>query len=108
MSFERDQKTQSTRPESLSDLALEQLIKEAHVPGVAVASIIDGKPAWSTAAGFADKESKTLASADTPFWACSLSKPVFSYLILKLIEANQSGKATGVGKFKLPEGLEKF
>jgi len=62
------------------------LMKEFNVPGVSVALIRDGEIVWRGAFGHlrADKESPV--TTDSIFQAASISKPVFSIGVMKLVE----------------------
>ncbi|QJW97880.1 serine hydrolase [Frigoriglobus tundricola] len=75
------------------------LMKEADVPGLAIALVRDGELVWHR--GFGVKNSKTRDPVDdtTVFEAASLSKPVFAYAVLKLVDA---------GKFDLDKPLNKY
>jgi CubicO group peptidase (beta-lactamase class C family) len=68
-----------------------ELMKKNGVPGLAIAVIRDGKTTWVH--GFGIKEAKTNQPVmeDTVFEAASLSKPVFSYGVLKLVEQGKLG-----------------
>jgi len=61
------------------------------VPGLAIAVIRGGKTIWLH--GFGMKEVKTAqpVTAQTVFEAASLSKPVFTYAVLKLVEQGKLG-----------------
>lgn len=55
------------------------------------------------------EDTNTLINSHTTFRAASLSKPVFAYLVLTLIEENKANRdKLGLGKFHLPEGLSHF
>ena len=75
------------------------LMKEADVPGLAIALVQDGELVWHR--GFGVKNSKTKVPVDdsTVFEAASLSKPVFAYAVLKLVDA---------GKFDLDKPLNQY
>ncbi|MGD1149187.1 MAG: serine hydrolase [Thermoanaerobaculaceae bacterium] len=62
------------------------LMNELHVPGVSVALIADRRVVWSKSFGVADVTKGTPATGETLFEACSMSKPVFAYLVMKLVE----------------------
>lgn len=64
---------------------LQELMQRAYIPGISAAIVADGKLAWSGALGVADTKSNTPVTATTIFEAASLSKPVFAYLVLKLV-----------------------
>ncbi|WP_422927353.1 serine hydrolase domain-containing protein [Singulisphaera sp. PoT] len=78
---------------------LPQLMREAKVPGLAIALIRDGQVAWHH--GFGVKNSQTREPVDdaTVFEAASLSKPVFAYAVLKLVDE---------GKFDLDRPLNRY
>jgi CubicO group peptidase (beta-lactamase class C family) len=63
-----------------------ELMKELHVPGVAIAVVSDRRLVWSKSYGVSDARSGDAVTNETRFEACSMSKPVFAYLALKLAE----------------------
>lgn len=82
--------------------SLRQLMASAKIPGVTIASYHDGT--ISTMSLGKNQESKETPSkpvlAETVLGVASLSKPVFAYLVLKLIETNKTDEALpGFGKF---------
>lgn len=66
-----------------------ELTRRALIPGLAVAVVSNGKWSDEWVTGEANHDAGTAVTADTVFEACSLSKPVFSWLIFKLIEAGR-------------------
>jgi CubicO group peptidase (beta-lactamase class C family) len=78
---------------------LPQLMKVADVPGMSVALLRDGEIVWHR--GFGVKNAKTgePVTDSTVFEAASLSKPVFAYAVLKLVDA---------GKFNLDKPLSQY
>lgn len=72
---------------TLSDAFLDrlpQIMEWANVPGLAVAVLKDGKPAWSRGFGVKKAGEPAAATSDTLFGAASLSKPVFTYAVLRM------------------------
>ncbi len=63
-----------------------QLMKELRVPGVSISIIKDHKLAWIKSFGFSDAAEKKPVDNNTMFEACSMSKPVFAFIVLKLVE----------------------
>jgi CubicO group peptidase (beta-lactamase class C family) len=68
-----------------------ELMKKGNVPGLSIAVIRGGKTTWVH--GFGTKEAKTdqPVTGETVFEAASLSKPVFAYGVLKLVELGKLG-----------------
>jgi CubicO group peptidase (beta-lactamase class C family) len=81
--------TEATVPQLKRDIP--ELMKKAGVPGLAIAVIRWGKTTWLH--GFGMKEVKTgqPVTRETVFEAASLSKPVFTYAVLKLVEQGKLG-----------------
>ncbi|MBI1762102.1 MAG: serine hydrolase [Acidobacteria bacterium] len=75
------------------------LMKEADVPGLALALIRDGKPVWQHSFGVKNATTNEPVTDATVFEAASLSKPVFAYAIMKLVDA---------GKFDLDTPLNQY
>ncbi|HVE58469.1 MAG TPA: serine hydrolase [Pyrinomonadaceae bacterium] len=75
------------------------LMKLSDVPGISAALIRDGKIVWSKGFGFANAETREPVTNETIFEAASLSKVVFAYGVLKLVDA---------GKLDLDVPLNKY
>jgi len=63
-----------------------ELMEELNVPGVSISIISDKNIFYSKSFGIADVNTKEHVNEKTMFEACSMSKPVFAYLVLKLVE----------------------
>jgi CubicO group peptidase (beta-lactamase class C family) len=63
-----------------------RLMTETRVPGVAIALISKGAVVWSTQYGIANVRTGEPVTRGTLFEACSMSKPIFAYLAMKLVE----------------------
>ncbi|NIM12137.1 MAG: serine hydrolase [Candidatus Aminicenantes bacterium] len=66
--------------------AVTGLMEKEEIPGLSMTIIKDGKLWWPEGFGVKSTESGEPVTADTVFEACSLSKPVFAYAALKLVE----------------------
>jgi CubicO group peptidase (beta-lactamase class C family) len=91
-------------PEKLASLIL-GLMGRATVPGVSIALIENGNIAW--VGSFGVKSTKTGERVDdhTVFQAASLSKPVFAYAVLQLVEQGKLDLDTPLSKY-LPGYVE--
>ena len=83
---------------SSSDLAIVQLEKDipdlmsqAEVPGLSIAVLRNGRTAWLRNFGIKNTKTKEPITDDTVFEAASLSKPVFAYAVLKLVDQGKLG-----------------
>lgn len=63
-----------------------KLIDELKVPGVTISVINNFQIAWSGCFGVSDAEKQNKVTNQTVFEACSMSKPVFTYIVLKLAD----------------------
>jgi len=75
------------------------LMEKAGVPGLSIAVIRSGRTVWDESFGIRDEASKKPVTRETMFNVGSLSKPVFAYGVLKLVDA---------GKLKLDEPLAPY
>ncbi len=73
-------------PAPVLGASLEQIMADGHVPGIAMAVIRNGEIVDVTTAGVRNATSKTPVDAQTIFEAASLSKPVFAYAVLQLVD----------------------
>jgi CubicO group peptidase (beta-lactamase class C family) len=71
-----------------------ELMRAGDVPGLSIAVIRDGQLFWSGAFGVADPATGAPARPETVFQAASLSKPVFAYLVLRLVDRGALGLDT--------------
>lgn len=62
------------------------IMQEARIQGVAVGLIVDGRLVYARGFGYADHAGKVPVTADTVFVAASLSKPIASWVTMRLAE----------------------
>jgi CubicO group peptidase (beta-lactamase class C family) len=62
------------------------LMTEADIPGLSIAVIRDSKVIWTRGFGVSNAETKARVNDNTVFEAASLTKPVFAYAVLKLVD----------------------
>ncbi|HYN42661.1 MAG TPA: serine hydrolase domain-containing protein, partial [Thermoanaerobaculia bacterium] len=67
------------------------LMRELHVPGVSIALVRDRKVAWTRSWGVADARTGAPVTGETLFEAASMTKPVFAFSVLKLVEQEKIG-----------------
>ncbi|VVC75447.1 Beta-lactamase [Aquicella siphonis] len=75
-----------SRPEVVDAEQVLKTMGEADIPGVAIAFVDDQGTIATQELGVTKKDSADLVTSATIFGAASLSKPVFSYLILKMAQ----------------------
>ena len=63
-----------------------QLMKEGDVPGLSIALVRDAKVFWHQSFGVKNADTKEPVRDSTVFEAASLSKPMFAYAVLKLVD----------------------
>jgi CubicO group peptidase (beta-lactamase class C family) len=68
------------------DAAVTRLMHAAKVTGAGVALFNDGKISYLKAYGFRDKEQSLALTPDTIMIAASLSKSIFAYMVMQLVE----------------------
>ncbi|MBN2025041.1 MAG: beta-lactamase family protein [Pirellulales bacterium] len=74
-----------TPPERL-DRLVPGWMAECHVPGVSVVGVEDGRIAWQRHYGVRRAGSPGKVDTNTLFEACSMTKPPFAYVTMKLVE----------------------
>lgn len=61
-------------------------LQEAKLPAASIAIVRDGRLAWRRAFGVKDTGTNEPVDGDSVFAACSNTKPVFAYGVMKLVE----------------------
>jgi CubicO group peptidase (beta-lactamase class C family) len=100
----------SRTPNALKDEFLESLVatweagipqwlRETKMPAVSIAIIRDGQLAWRRAFGVKDTGTNEPVDTDSVFAACSDTKPVFAYGVLKLCEKGLLSLDTPLTKY---------
>jgi CubicO group peptidase (beta-lactamase class C family) len=91
------------KPNQATIAALEkqvpELLNDGTVPGLSMALIRDGKTYWVHGFGVRDTKTDQPVTNDTIFEAASLSKPVFAYGVLKLVEQGKLDLDTPLSKY---------
>lgn len=83
------QGSQSWIPDAQTDSMIRSAMRKYRVPGVGIAVIEDGEFAWQGNYGVANTESGAPIDNDTLFQAASLTKPFFTYVVLRLVDAGK-------------------
>jgi CubicO group peptidase (beta-lactamase class C family) len=86
----------ATRIRDLEAL-IPRLMREGDVPGLSIVLIGDSKVVWHRAYGFANAGTRAPLNDRSVFESASLTKPVFAYAVLKLVD-------TGVMSLDAPLG----
>ena len=79
--------TTSLRAQADLDKLVPQLLKDGDVPGLSMALVNNGAVSWHHSWGVKDASTGAPIDDETIFEAASLSKPVFAYAVMKLVDA---------------------
>src|SRR5271155_545111 len=91
--------TLSKEKQSQISQSVSDFMAATSVPGVSVAVVLNGQPAWSAGFGMADLENFAPATSSTLFRLASVSKPITATAILQLSER---------GKLDLDAPIQKY
>ncbi len=75
------------------------------VPGVGIAAVEGGALAWSHGCGLADVDRSVPVTDDTVFEVASLSKPVFAYITLQLVDRGELDLDRPLVAYRRPDYL---
>ncbi|OLE51669.1 MAG: hypothetical protein AUG51_21825 [Acidobacteria bacterium 13_1_20CM_3_53_8] len=76
-----------------------QLMEQAFVPGLSIALVRNGEVFWQHGFGVRNVRTHEAVSDDTIFEAASLSKPVFAYAVMKLVDSGSLDLDTPLVKY---------
>lgn len=76
-----------------------RLMRDGDVPGLSLVVVREGRVLWHGAFGVRDASTGARIGDDTIFEAASLSKPVFAYAVLKLVNAGKLDLDAPVAKY---------
>lgn len=71
------------------DQRVEQLMQAAHVPGMALGIIENGKVVYLRAYGFRDVSQQLPLTTDTVMYAASMTKAAFGYSVMSLVDSGK-------------------
>jgi CubicO group peptidase (beta-lactamase class C family) len=83
-----------------------KLMQEARVPGSSIALVKDGELFWRRGFGVKDSASGEQVDHETVFEAASVSKTVFAYVVMKLVERGVLGLDTPLTEYSPTPFLE--
>ncbi|WP_299329411.1 serine hydrolase [Parasphingopyxis sp.] len=78
-------------PDAQTEELLTAAMREHRVPGVGLAIIEDGALAWQKGYGVTNIETESPVTEATLFQAASLTKPLFVYVVMKLVDEGRIG-----------------
>jgi CubicO group peptidase (beta-lactamase class C family) len=90
-----------------TDSLVKSLMDSANVTGICIGIIRDNKVVYTRAYGYRIKEQKLLNDTSTCFYAASLSKAVFAYLVMQLVENGIINLDTPIARY-LPKPLPAY
>jgi len=90
-----------------ADSIVQQLMDSAHVTGICIGMIRDNQVIFTRAYGYRIKEQHLLNDTSTCFYAASLSKAVFAYLVMQLVEKGVLSLDTPIARY-LPKPLPDY
>jgi CubicO group peptidase (beta-lactamase class C family) len=79
--------------------SIPHLMTEADIPGLSIAVIKNSKVIWTRAFGVTNSETKARVNDNTVFEAASLTKPLFAYAALKLVDDGKLDLDTPLVKY---------
>ncbi|MBV8327748.1 serine hydrolase domain-containing protein [Chryseobacterium sp.] len=88
----------SIQPHQL-DLVIKKLMDTAKVTGLSIAVFNHNKPVYIRSFGYADLSKQQKTDTATIYWSCSLSKTVFSYIVLKMRDKGMINLDTPLVKY---------
>jgi CubicO group peptidase (beta-lactamase class C family) len=80
------------------------LMKKAMIPGLSIAVIEDGKIVWHEGFGIKSVKTDESVDKDTIFEAASLTKPLFAYAVLRMVDEGVLELDTPLIEY-LPQGI---
>ena len=81
------------------DIVVPRLLEVGLVPGLSIAIVQKGELVWHKGYGVKNAQTKEPVVANTVFEAASLSKPVFAYAVLKLVDEGKLDLDTPLTKY---------
>ena len=84
------------------------LLKRARIPGLQIALIRDGRIAWHRSFGVRNAATSETVTDETIFEAASLTKPLFAYYVMKLVDQGVIGLDRPLVGWLPAEFVEKF
>lgn len=89
------------------DSEVERLMREAHVPGLTLAVIEDGRIVHLKAYGQRDTEKQLPLTTDTVMYGASLTKGTFAYAVMSLVESGKLDLDRSIADY-LPKPLPEY
>lgn len=84
---------------------LPRMMRTAGVPGVGIAVVDRGKLAWSRSFGVKNILTGDAVREDTLFEAASMTKPVFAYVVMRLVDEKRLDLDTPLVAYRRPDYL---
>ncbi len=84
------------------------LMQQARIPGLSIAIVHHGRVVWDGAFGVKSTETGEPVSPETLFEAASLTKPLFAYAVMRLVEEGVLNLDTPLVKYLPQDEVETF